>query len=594
VPQQALAAQPFPEIPLDGGDTNGTVYAVEVVGTTLYLGGSFSSLRSPTSGSLPRANLAAIDIATGDVLPFAADTNNTVRAIESDGSTVWVGGIFSTIRGAARSNLAAVDAVTGEVLDGFDVSLNGGVYGLAAGGNRLYASGRFTVVEGVAQGRVAALDPVTGMPDPGFRAEADAEVRDVTVSAASGRLFVGGSFMAIGSQPWAYLAELDPATGRGVGPGFSHADAPVLDVDSSPDGSHVFAAIAGFENRAQAWTTYDGARRWHHVAMGDTQAVGYHDGIVYFGFHEGFEDDLTVRLLAADALTGDLQPFRPDIDSFFGVWAIEADASALAIGGTFTQVSGIATRGVAVFPGPNTPPDSAAPTIPGGLVNPIPSGESVALAWDPASDDRGVSHYRIVRDGSFVGMSVEPSFVDEGVEEDTAYSYQVQASDFAGNVSPLSTPLPVRTWTTLVRPGDSWKHEDAPQHSADWQQVGFDDSGWAVGDAQLGFGEGDEATVLLPGMTAYYFRRQFTIPTGRAVTEATLGLVRDDGAIVYVNGVEVHRSNMEAGPVTADTRAATATIGHDESRWYDAPVDEAVFQAGVNVIAVEVHQNSPM
>jgi chitodextrinase len=109
----------------------------------------------------------------------------------------------------------------------------------------------------------------------------------------------------------------------------------------------------------------------------------------------------------------------------------------------------------------------------------------------------------------------------------------------------------------------------------------------------LGFGEGDEATVLVPGRTTYYFRRQITLPADRVVTEATLGLLRDDGAIVYVNGVEVCRSNMPAGPVTADTRAATATTGQDESRWYEAAVDRAAFAAGVNVVAVEVHQISP-
>jgi hypothetical protein len=222
VPGPAAAAVPYPEVPLDGWDTNGTVYAVKVVGDTVYLGGSFSTLRSPGGGAtMARSNFAAIDAVTGEVLPFAADTNDTVRAIESDGATVWVGGIFSNIGGVGRSNIAAVDAISGAVLGGFDVSVNGGVLGLALGGGRLYASGRFTLIAGLPQDRMASLDPATGVPDPAFQAGADAEVRDIAVSEVSGRLFAGGRFTTIGSQPWAYLAELDPDSGAGIGPGFS-------------------------------------------------------------------------------------------------------------------------------------------------------------------------------------------------------------------------------------------------------------------------------------------------------------------------------------------------------------------------------------
>ena len=106
-------------------------------------------------------NLAAFDMVTGTALPFVAYANNTVRAIESDGSTVWVGGNFSAINGTVRPGLAALDAQTGAVLGTFDVSNNGAVYGLGLGNGRLYAGGYFTNIEGVSQERVASLDPVT-------------------------------------------------------------------------------------------------------------------------------------------------------------------------------------------------------------------------------------------------------------------------------------------------------------------------------------------------------------------------------------------------------------------------------------------------
>lgn len=592
MPGVAAATVPFPMVPIDGWDTNGKVYAVKVIGDTVYVGGNFTTVRAPGNvTTLPRNNLAAFDMITGDILPFTADTNNTVRALESDGATLWVGGNFSLIGGQSRSGLAAVDAETGAVLATFDVSNNGAVYGLGLGNGRLYAGGFFTVIEGVPQQRVASLDPATGTPDPVFQAAANESARDVVVS-GNGRLFVGGGFTEIGGTLEQYLVELDPATGAVVGPGFAQADAPILDIDVTPDGSMVFAAVAGFQNRAQGWSTFDGSRRWYHRAMGDVQAVAYYDGILYFGFHEGFEDDLSVRMLAVDVLTGELEGFRPSINSFFGVWAIDANANGLAAGGEFTEVSGVATKGIAVFPGNGTPPDTTPPDAPSGLHVPSSYGGTIVVAWETPFDDRGVSYYRVFRDGALIGETLDTSFFDTSVAPDTVYAYRVQASDLAGNLSGMSAVLEVKSWTSLAASGDVWRHDDTPQTISGWQTVGFDDGGWATGSSQLGFGEGDESTVLQPGSMTYYFRRGFFIPAGRVVDAAQLGLVRDDGAVIYINGQEVHRDNMPAGPITATTPAVATVAGDDESRWYETILATDAFQQGQNVIAVEIHQRS--
>lgn len=592
-PAPASADVIYPEVPLDGWDTDGIVRVVKIVGDTVYVGGTFTEVRPPGGGqSLPRSNLAAFDLDTGDVLPFAADTNNTVRAIESDGTTVWVGGSFNNIAGEHRSNLAALDAATGALLPGLDVSTNGAVHGLALSGGRLYAGGYFTNVDGVVQQRLASLDPVTGAPDPGFQANGDGGVRDLAVS-DTGRLFAGGFFTTIGNQPWSFLAEIDPATGNGVGPGYQEMIAPMLDVDVSPDGTFVFAAVAGFQNRAAAWNTFDGERRWYHRAMGDTQAVSYYGGTLYFGFHEGFEGDETVRMLAADVITGELHDFRPSINSFFGVWAIDATADGLAVGGEFTIVSGVATRGIAMFESDGTPPDTTPPSKPQNLSMLPAAGGAVQLQWDASSDDRAVSHYRIYRDGTLVGATAETTFGDATAAEGTVYEYRVRASDLAGNLSAPSSPLEVRTWSSVIPPGDEWRHDDSPHSSSNWRSIGYNDGGWDRDDAELGFGDGDEATVLQSGQTTYYFRNSFTVPAGKEVVAANMGLIRDDGAVVYLNGQEVMRSNMPAGPIEPDTRASSTVSGSAEREWIDFVIDPSLFVGGDNVVAVEVHQRSP-
>src|SRR5688500_14326876 len=77
-----------------------------------------------------------------------------------------------------------------------------------------------------------------------------------------------------------------------------------------------------------------------------------------------------------------------------------------------------------------------------------------------------------------------------------------------------------------------------------WRSVGYDDGAWKSGRAQLGYGDGDEATVVGYGPSSSsrymttYFRASFTVADPSQVEELVLELLRDDGAVVYLNGTE--------------------------------------------------------
>src|SRR3546814_10638071 len=60
----------------------------------------------------------------------------------------------------------------------------------------------------------------------------------------------------------------------------------VIDLDISPTGGQIVAALGDLENAAIAWDTLTGQREWVQVADGDTQAVRYHEGNVYFRSEE--------------------------------------------------------------------------------------------------------------------------------------------------------------------------------------------------------------------------------------------------------------------------------------------------------------------
>jgi hypothetical protein len=169
-------------------------------------------------------------------------------------------------------------------------------------------------------------------------------------------------------------------------------------------------------------------------------------------------------------------------------------------------------------------------------------------------------------------------------------------SSWAVLASILLSPLLLHA-DLLVPRGAVWKYDDSGTDLASaWRAAGFDDSSWDSGPAQLGYGDGDEATVISFGPSSsnkiptYYFRRSFAVLDPGAVGDLTLRLVRDDGAIVYLNGVEVLRANMPAGPVTFNTFAVAAIGGADENTFLESSIAPGLLVPGANLLAVEIHQ----
>jgi len=95
-------------------------------------------------------------------------------------------------------------------------------------------------------------------------------------------------------------------------------------------------------------------------------------------------------------------------------------------------------------------PDVQAPSAPGSLSATPKSPTSVQLDWTSATDNVGVSGYRVYRDASLVGTTTALSFLDSGLQQQTTYLYEVLAYDAAGNVGPAAsasatTPAPDTT-----------------------------------------------------------------------------------------------------------------------------------------------------
>lgn len=156
----------------------------------------------------------------------------------------------------------------------------------------------------------------------------------------------------------------------------------------------------------------------------------------------------------------------------------------------------------------------------------------------------------------------------------------------------------VRAAEVLVPAGSVWKYFDqGAVPGPDWSQPGFPDGGWSAGPAQLGYGDGDEATVVGSGpnpaarFVTTYFRKTFSVTNTASVGALLLRVLRDDGAAVYLNGVEVFRSNLPPGPLGNDTLATISVGGAEETtQFIPVMLSSVLLHEGVNTLAAEVHQ----
>lgn len=150
--------------------------------------------------------------------------------------------------------------------------------------------------------------------------------------------------------------------------------------------------------------------------------------------------------------------------------------------------------------------------------------------------------------------------------------------------------------------GSTWRYWDlgfAP--TGGWQNLGYDDSAWSSGPAQLGFGDTNDVTTINGGpatnhFTTAYFRNAFTMDADATADVSYLNfrLRADDGAVVYLNGAEVFRNRMPTGNVGYGT-LAQASLGEDGSPIikFTVPVGSTALTNGANVVAAEVHLENP-
>ena len=363
------------------------------VGSTMFAGGGFTQVQDAArTNTYNRTNLFSFNASTGAVNPLSVSMDGTVWALASDGTSLYVGGTFTTVNGVARRGLVKMNATTGVVDTSFNAQLNGNVYEAQVVSGRLIISGSFTK-------RLSAVNLLTGA-DTGYinlsiTGDVDGpggwvpRVYRFAVDPGSTRLVAIGNFLTVNgvSHPRAFMVDLNPAAAALSPWNYAPLERScaadsildyLRDVDFSPDGAWFVIVSSGFVPRTEleiGTSLCDAAARfetanlaptvptWINYTGGDTlQATTVTAAAVYVQGHNRWLDNPQGRdtcvgtcvprpgIGAIDPNTGRALSWNPTKDRKEGGKDLLVTAQGLWVSSDTTRIGGEIHERVALMP----------------------------------------------------------------------------------------------------------------------------------------------------------------------------------------------------------------------------------------------------
>jgi hypothetical protein len=480
--------------------TNNTVWSLAYSSGVVYAGGAFTTVRPPGSASGTNQStatyLTSFDSSDGTWTGWAPSLNGTVYAVAVSGTTLYVGGVFTSAGGIAVHHLAAFDISTGEVIRNFTPIVNAEVKSIAVSpdGSAVYFGGAFSTVDKVARTDAAAVQSVTAS-SPGallpFDPVLNGTVATVAVAPDDSRVLMGGWFTTFNGATEQALASADPTSGASepwaddIIPNYSGCVSDTKDIIISDVTGTMTAYIAdegtggGCFDGDWAANVYTGQLIWQNDCLGATQALAIVNGWLYKGSHAhdcafspgGFPQVsnasgwVTHHLLDQSLVDGSLGHFVADTNAPGGVEPLgpgtfATDGAQLFVGGDFTTVNGKPQQGFTRF-APS--PDTTTPTRPTAPVVTTPFAGADEVSFQASSDnDDGTLTYRIYRSGTASPIATMQAtswpwskpvlhYMDTRLAPGKVYTYQVTASDGTNTSakSPLSNKVTVSSTSPL-------------------------------------------------------------------------------------------------------------------------------------------------
>ncbi len=532
------------------------------IGDRMFVGGAFFNVQEDDNATpIPQRYVAAFDVHTGDWIDTWRPTiDRAVYSLENLNGKLIVGGEFEQVNGTARSGLVALDPITGAIDPEFEgyverpwSSLRAMVRTMKVDGDDLYVAGNFSHAVGQFGTRTrvfktARFTGSAGAVDTGWKPEITGSgVWGMDVDPTRGEVHFAGYFSAVNGEPnTANFHTVDDTTGASA-PG--KVDIPRNFPQSQPE----FFDVAVGDNTV--WPTGE-----QHI----TQTVRASDHVMIAYNHTGYNNN---DFPYQNGFAGGAYQVSEHIDDWVFAGCHCTYSIRNGIPSHYSSVTGQRTE------------------------------HRLTMAYDDATGqlfDAFKPDMHSPRDGTWaveadsngclwIGGDFHVGGVDAGTPRWLGGYGRICPEGF--DPDPPDPPDP----GALVAAGSVWRYDDSGADlGTSWRQPGYDDAAWPTGNAEFGFGDGDEATTFTPGNVTYYARTSFDF-TGPAPSALNVGILADDGAVVYLNGTELARENMPAGTITASTQASGWKGGADEQTYVDYVVPAAALVQGTNVLAVSGH-----
>jgi hypothetical protein len=314
--------------------TSNSVNTIRVAGDRVYLGGDFRI------GGLSRRYVAAVHPATGALFGWNPIVDGPVSAIAVGDSAVYLAGQFTQVDGAPRAGLAAVDIVTGRVTP-WNPGANGDVLVLERSGSTLYAGGLFSTVAGASRSCVAAFDLATGALKPWNPNVTPGPVWALVPSGPT--IYAGGQFSAVGGHSRDNLAAIDSASGAPTpwDPGAYSTVSTIVADGTTVFAGGSFASIAATRRRnlAAIVIATGAVADWNPGANAIVRALAMGEGpIVFAGGAFDTVGGKRRRQIAAITSGGVVTNWDPSAHGT--VFSMAPSGSLLYAGGNFNAIGG--------------------------------------------------------------------------------------------------------------------------------------------------------------------------------------------------------------------------------------------------------------
>jgi hypothetical protein len=395
----------------------GAVNTIAVTAGTVFVGGNMDLV-----GSIPRTNLAAINVTSGFPTEWSPAVTGgyslqgpKVQTIAVYQSTVFVGGNYTAINGSFRDCFVALDALSGSPLP-WNLNTGSAVTALALNGSHLYLGGLFGGIASAVRPHAAAIDARTGSVlswNPIFNAPVYGLSIRSSINVGQSVIFAGGSYTQVnGVTRYSIAAISEAGAVTSWTPELSTIGSPVYAIRFMPIGQFGGGTVwvggnfgigpGGFQRYAAALDASTGALKpWNPNSDGTVRSMQVYNGaLLVGGDFANIGGQPRAKAAILDMSTAAATAWDGKINS--SVYAAIATGNSVYLGGAFHQILAARHHGFGALSGSSTPtavedpPSTAAPPRTVLLASPNPFEQETTVRFTlPRAERASVRVYDV-------------------------------------------------------------------------------------------------------------------------------------------------------------------------------------------------------